>query len=131
MRKDIEIPIVENVYIAVVKEWNDEFGGHDWNSYIINDQEIPIEMVFVVTKGYDTEKKTSLLRHGIGTVNAKSSAKIEMIQEELFAMNNEFSVTFFAEGKLYDKKYVFRKNTINENAFRDLPVMEQRGILVS
>ncbi|WP_298542275.1 hypothetical protein [uncultured Aquimarina sp.] len=130
MRKDIEIPIVENVYIAVVKEWNDEFGGHDWNSYIINDQEIPIEMVFVVTKGYNTEKKTSLLRHGIGTVDAKSSAKIEMIQEELFVMNNEFSVTFFAEGKLFDKKYIFRKNTINENAFRDLPVMEQRGVLV-
>ncbi|MFD2563712.1 hypothetical protein [Aquimarina rubra] len=131
MKKDIEIPIVKNVYIAVVKEWNEEFGGHDWNSYIINDQEKPIEMVMVVTKGYTTEKKTSLLRHGIGTVAAKSSAKIEMIQEELFVMNNEFFVTFFSEGKLYDKKYLFRKNTINENAFRDLPVMEQRGVLVS
>jgi len=130
LKKDIEIPIVENVYVAVVKEWNDEFGGYDWNAYIINDQDIPIEMVLVVTKGYNTEKKTSLLRHGIGTVNAKSSAKIEMIQEELFAMNNEFSVTFFAEGKLFDKKYIFRKNTINENAFRDLPVIEQRGVLV-
>ncbi|WP_378180566.1 hypothetical protein [Aquimarina sp. SS2-1] len=131
MKKDIEIPIVKNVYIAVLKEWNEEFGGYDWNSYIINDQETPIEMVMVVTKGFDTERKTSLLRHGIGTVNAKSSAKIEMIQEELFVMNNEFSVTFFSEGKLYDKKYLFRKNTINEKAFRDLPVMQQRGVLVS
>ncbi|MGY3791952.1 hypothetical protein [uncultured Aquimarina sp.] len=131
MRKDIEIPVVKDVHIAVVKEWNEEFGGYDWNSYIINDQETPIEMVFVVTKGYNTEKKTSLLRHGIGTVEAKSSAKIEMIQEELFVMNNEFAVSFFSEGKLYDKKYIFRKNTINENAFRDLPVMEQRGVLVS
>lgn len=131
MKKDIEIPVVENVYIAIVKEWNEEFGGHDWNSYIINDRDTPIEMVFVVTKGYDTERKTSLLRHGIGKVEAKSSAKIEMIQEELFVMNNEFAVTFFAEAKLYDKKYLFRKNTINENAFRDLPVMKQRGVLVS
>jgi len=131
LKKDIEIPVVENVYIAIVKEWNEEFGGHDWNSYIINDRDTPIEMVFVVTKGYDTERKTSLLRHGIGKVEAKSSAKIEMIQEELFVMNNEFAVTFFAEAKLYDKKYLFRKNTINENAFRDLPVMKQRGVLVS
>jgi len=130
LKKDIEIPVVENVYIAIVKEWNKEFGGDDWNSYIINDQETPIEMVMVVTKGYDTQRKTSLLRHGIGTVAAKSAAKIEMIQEELFSMNNEFSVTFFAEGKLYDKKYVFRRNTINEHAFRDLPVMKQRGVLV-
>lgn len=130
MKKDIEIPVVENVYIAVVKEWNEEFLAQDWNAYIINDRETPIEMVLVVTKGYESDRKTSLLRHGIGTVEAKSSAKIEMIQEELLAMNNEFAVTFFADGKLYDKKYIFRKNTINENAFQDLPVMKQRGVLV-
>ncbi|TPN87941.1 hypothetical protein [Aquimarina algicola] len=130
MKKDIEIPVVENVYIAVVKEWNEDFLSKDWNSYIINDRDTPIEMVLVVTKGYDEERKTSLLRHGIGTIAAKSSAKIEMLQEELLSMNNEFAVTFFADNKLYDKKYIFRKNTINENAFQDLPVMDQRGILM-
>lgn len=129
MKKDIEIPVVENVYIAVVNEWNEEFLAKDWNAYIINDRDTAIEMVLVVTKGYDGDRKTSLLRHGIGTVAAKSFAKIEMIQEELLAMNNEFVVTFFAEGKLFDKKYIFRKNTINENAFRELPVMELRGVL--
>lgn len=45
-------------------------------------------------------------------------------------MNNEFVVTFFAESKMYDKKYVFRKHTINENAFQNLPVMDQLGVLV-
>ncbi|MDY8137189.1 hypothetical protein [Aquimarina sp. 2201CG5-10] len=130
MKKDIEIPVVENVYIAVTKEWNEEFLAKDWNSYIINDRDTSIEMVLVVTKGYDEERKTSLLRHGIGTIEAKSSAKIELLQEELLSMNNEFSVTFFSGGKLYDKKYIFRKNTINENAFQELPVMEQRGVLM-
>ncbi len=130
MKKDIEIPVVENVYIAVIKEWNEEFLAQNWNSYIINDQDIPIEMVLVVTKGYDQDRRTSLLRHNIGTVEAKSFAKIELLQEELFSMNNEFSVTFFADGKLYDRKYVFRENTINERAFRDIPVMETRGVLV-
>jgi len=130
LKKDIEIPVVEDVYVAVVKEWNDELGGHNWNSYIVNDQKTAIDTVLVVTKGYDETRKTSLLRHGIGTVDAKSSAKIEMMQEELLAMNNEFAVTFFAEGKLFDKKYIFRKNTINEKAFQDIPVMEQRGVLV-
>ncbi|TSE04442.1 hypothetical protein [Aquimarina algiphila] len=130
MKEDIEIPVVTGVYIAVVKEWDEEFLAKSWNSYIINDLDTTIEMVLVVTKGYDDKRKTSMLRHGIGTMEAKSSAKIEMLQEELLEMNNEFSVTFFVESKLYDKKYVFRKNTINENAFRDLPVMDQRGILV-
>ncbi len=130
MRKDIEIPVVESVYIAVVKEWDDEFLAQNWNAYIINDRDTAIEMVLVVTKGYDKDRKTSLLRHGIGAIEPKSFAKIEMIQEELLSMNNEFSVTFFAASKLYDKKYVFEKNTINENAFQDLPVMEQRGVLI-
>ena len=130
MRKDIEIPIVKNVYVAVVHEWNDEFLSKDWNAYIINDQDKPIEAVIVVTQGYKGDRKTSLLRHGLGTVEAKSSVKIEMIQEELLAFTNEFSVTFFLDGKLYDKKYVFTKNSINEKAFQDLPVMDQRGVLV-
>lgn len=130
MKKDIEIPVVKDVYIAIVHEWNEEFLSKDWNSYIINDRDTPIEMVLVVTKGYDENRKTSQLRHGIGEIKAKSAAKIEMIQEELFSMNNEFYVTFFAESKLYEKKYVFRKNTINERAFQDLPVMEQRGVLM-
>ncbi|WP_106791618.1 hypothetical protein [Aquimarina sp. Aq78] len=130
MKKDIEIPVVEGVYIAVIKEWDEEFLAQHWNSYIINDRDTAIEMVLVVTKGYEGDRKTSLLRHGIGTMEAKSSAKIEMLQEELLGMNNEFVVTFFADSKLYDKKYLFRKHTINENAFQDLPVMDQRGILV-
>ncbi|WP_108869435.1 hypothetical protein [Aquimarina aquimarini] len=130
MKKDIHIPTVEEVYIAIIKEWDEEFLAQNWNSYIINDKDTPIEMVLVVTKGYDEDRKTSLLRHGIGTVPAKSSAKIEMIQEALLGMNNEFVVTFFADSKLYDKKYLFRKHTINENAFQDLPVMNQRGVLV-
>ena len=130
MRKDIEIPVVEGVYVAVVKEWNKEFLAQDWNSYIINDRDTAIEMVLVVTKGYDGDRKTSLLRHAIGEVPPKSSAKIEMLQEELLRMNNEFAVTFFADNKLYEKKYIFRKNSINENAFQDLPVMDQRGVLL-
>ncbi len=130
MKKDIEIPVVDNVYVAVIKEWDEEFLAQTWNSYIINDRDTAIEMALVVTKGYDEDRKTSLLRHGIGTIKAKSSAKIEMLQEELLAMNNEFAVTFFADSKLYEKKYIFRKNTINENAFQDLPVMDQRGVLV-
>ncbi|TYP76270.1 hypothetical protein [Aquimarina intermedia] len=130
MRKDIDIPEVKDIYIAIIKEWDEEFLAQNWVAYIINDGDTAIEMVLIVTKGYDNERKTSLLRHGIGTVDAKSSTKIEMIQEELLAMNNEFAVTFFADGKLYDKKYIFKQHTINENALQDLPVIEQRGVLI-
>jgi hypothetical protein len=38
-------------------------------------------------------------------------------------------VTYFQDGKLFDKTYVFRTNTINDKALVDLPVMTKRGIL--
>ncbi|MBC9794335.1 hypothetical protein [Sinomicrobium weinanense] len=129
MKKDIEIPVVKDVYVAVVREWNEEFLSKDWNAYIINNQKTPIEMVLVVSRGYDGDTRTSVMRHGIGVVGARDFAKIELVQEEVFGLHNEFYVTFFSEGKLYEKKYLFSKNTIRESALTDLPVMEQQGIL--
>ncbi len=39
MKKDIAIPVVKDVYIAVVKEWNEDFTANDWIVYIINDSD--------------------------------------------------------------------------------------------
>ena len=46
MKKDIEMPEVFGVYIAVVSE--EGVGGEKiWNAYIVNDKSEPIENVFV------------------------------------------------------------------------------------
>ena len=130
MKKDIEIPVVENVYVAVIQELNQEHNEHDWVAYIINDQNINIEMVLVVSEGYSETKKTTKFRHSIQELPKKSYAKIELLQEQVFELNNLFYVTFFADGKMYEKKYLFRKNTINEKALQDIPLMNVRGVLV-
>lgn len=130
MRKDIEIPKVEGVYVAVVKEWNKEFQMDDWNAYIINENSKPIEAVMVVTQGFSDDKKTSKFRHMLGEVKASSALKIELIQEKVLSFKNEFSVTYFLDNKLFDKKYVFRKNTINEKALQDVPFLEYKGVVV-
>ena len=52
MKKDIHIPKVEGVYIAVVNEYNDIYKTQDWNAYIINDKDVDLEMVLIVTSGY-------------------------------------------------------------------------------
>jgi len=31
---------------------------------------------------------------------------------------------------MFDKTYLFRKNTINKNALQPIPLMEARGVLV-
>ncbi|MEL6917779.1 MAG: hypothetical protein AAFO99_08620 [Bacteroidota bacterium] len=129
MKKDIEIPIIKDVYVAIVHEWNDEFLSKDWNAYILNDRDSKIDMVLIVSKGYDGERKTSIMRHGIGVVNAKSFEKIEPLQEDVFSLNNEFFVTFYADDKLYEKKYLFEKNTIRENQLSPIPLIEKDGIL--
>lgn len=130
MKKDIEIPVVEKVYVAVVQELNKEHNEKDWVAYIINDQEIDLEMALIVSEGYSETKKTTKFRHSIQNLPKKSYAKIELLQEQVFELNNLFYVTFFADGKMYEKKYLFRKNTINEKALQDIPLMEVRGVLV-
>ena len=132
MKKDIQIPEVTNVFIAVVKEFNEEFQCDDWNAYIINNKEVPLEMVLIVSKGYDEDTllETSVMRKKIENLPAKSFAKIELLQGEVVTISNFFNVTFFEENKMYDKKYLFKKGTIKESALRTIPLLNKRGILV-
>lgn len=130
MKKDIEIPIAKNVYVAIVHEWSDDFLEKNWNSYIINDRDTGIDLVIVVSKGYDKDRKTSTIRHGLGDIPAKAYRKIEIIQDDLIGFNNEFFVTFFADDRLYEKRYLFKKNSINESNLVTLPVIGLDGVIV-
>ena len=130
MKKDIYIPKVENVHVAVVYEYNDIYKSNDWNAYIINDKEVDLEMVLIVTRGYSETKETSTMRHKLARLPAKSFAKIELMQEAVLQLNNEFKVTFFENNTLFDKTYLFRKNTINIKALQTMPLMNKKGVLV-
>ncbi len=129
MKKDIEIPIAKDVHVAIIQEWNDEFLSKDWNAYIINGRNTPIDMVLVVSKGFEADRKTSTMRHGIGSIEPKSFKKIELVQEDVLALNNEFFVTFFAEYKLYERRFVFPKNSVKQSAITSIPILEKDGIL--
>ncbi len=130
MKKDIIIPKVKNVYVAVVQEYNEDFKCNDWNAYLINDKEVAIEMVIILSGGYTSDKITSNMRKKIEILPPKSYAKIEYMTEEVLVLNNQFQVTFFEDNKMYDNIYTFRKNTINVRALRNIPLMSCKGILV-
>ena len=130
MKDDITIPKVEDVYVAVVNEFNDIYNTNDWNAYIINDKEVDLDMVIIVTSGYSEDKKTATFRKRIDKLPQKSYAKIEFMQEELFAINNTFKVSFFEGNKMFDKTFLFRKNTINIKALQPVPLMKVKGVLV-
>lgn len=129
MKKDIEIPIAKNVHVAIIHEWNDEFLEKNWNAYLINDRDSRIEAVIAVSNGYEGDRKTSTMRHGLGDIPAKGFRKIEIIHEEILAFNNEFFVTFFADDKLYEKRFLFEKYAISESNLGPIPVMELEGIM--
>ena len=129
MKKDIEIPIAKDVYVAIVHEWDKEYLDKNWNAYIINNRETPIEMALVVSKGYDGERKTSTMRYAFGEVKAKKSEKIEMVTEDVLGLNNEFFVTYYADNKLYEKRFLFEKNTVAEKNLIKIPILELDGVL--
>ena len=83
MKKDIDIPLVNDVYVAVVNEYNDIYKTQDWNAYIINNKDFDLEVVLIVTNGYSDEKITSTFRKKLDRLPAKSYAKIELMQEDL------------------------------------------------
>jgi len=62
LKKDITIPEVKDLYVAIVKEYNETYKVYDWNVYIINDKSVDLEMVIIVTKGYSEAKKTATFR---------------------------------------------------------------------
>lgn len=134
MKKDIIIPEVENVFLAAVQEWSDDFMEKVWYAYLVNDSDFLIESVMVVSKAFGTidgeMKKTSLLRHAFVQIPAVSVVKIEMIEKSVLTLNNEFSVSYFIGNKLYDKKFIFKANGINESAVEEVPILFVDGVII-
>ena len=97
MKKDIHIPEVENVFLAAVQEWNDDFMEKVWYIYLVNDSDFQLDSVMVVSKAFGTidgeMKKTSLLRHAFVAIPPVSVVKIEMVEKSVLVLNNEFMVT--------------------------------------
>ena len=131
MKKDIQIPEVTDVEMAVVYEYNNIYKTDDWNVYLINNKSVDLEMLVIVSQGFSDTKTTSLLRKKLEKLPANSFAKIELIQPELFKLNNRFQVTFFEGNTLYEKTFIFKENTIKEGVLRMIDEIKKRGVLAN
>lgn len=134
MKKDITIPEVENVFLAAVQEWSDDFMEKVWYVYLINDSDFYLDSIMVVSKAFGTlegeMKKTSLLRHAFTQIAPVSVVKVEMIEKSVLELNNEFMVTYFIGNTLYDKKFTFVKRSISENNVEEVPILFVDGVIV-
>ncbi len=129
MRKKIEIPVSSDVYIIATNEWNDEKAFQQWNIYLVNLKREPIEMALIVSRGFSDSKKTSILRHGIGDIPAREKRKIEMVDEQVFGLTNEYMVTYFFNGKMYEKTFQFPPNSIKEENQQKLKDSIFKGVI--
>lgn len=129
MQKDIIIPETKNVHIFAIKEWDKEFASEQWNIYVLNDREDEISTVLVMSRGNSNDRKTSTLRHNLGDLQSKHSVKVEFIPLEVLGFTNEYLLTFFAENKLFEQKFVFEPNSISEENMTEIPVLESEGVL--
>jgi len=131
MKKDIKIPKVANVYLVIAPEYNDLFKTNDWNVYIVNDKNVDIDLVLILSKGFDKNRETAQMKHKIDLLPTKSAVKFELMVEEVLVLDNEFKVTFFCENKLFEKTYLIPANTAKESTLRMVKTIGKRGIVIN
>lgn len=129
MKKDIKIPESKDVYVAAVREYNQDFRTYDWNAYIINDSHDPLETVLIVSEGSTETQITSKMRHSLKFLPSKSYAKIEFIEDSVLSLNNYFMITYFIGETLYDKRFEFPADSIIEDNAVALPIIKEAGVL--
>ena len=133
MKKDIPRKRVEELAMAIAPRE----GGEEeelWDTYLINLRDEPIQNVLISSRGYGhiegDKMRTTTLRHFFEEIGPRQAVTVEPIQTKLFAITNEYWVSFNFDEHMYDKKYVFVKGSITNDNFTKVPVLDRRGVMI-
>ena len=131
MKKDIEKPTVQGVTIAIKLDASK--AEPHWTVHLINSNDFELENVMVTSKGYGKqngeEQLTSTLRHFFEQVGARSVQQVEVITSEVFHLFNEYWVSYYVDGKVFDKKFTFVPDSIQEENLMFIPELNAKGVL--
>jgi hypothetical protein len=136
MRADLLGPKVENIALALV-ELPIENAEPEYIVFLINNRDDIMEGIIVTSTGFGTHPtsgesiKTSTLRKGIEVMVPGEVARIEPIMPDLFAINNEFWVSFWVHETMYDKRFVFEAGSIDPKEFKLIPALHAKGMLLA
>lgn len=132
MKKDIDIPSVKGVYVAVVRKMN-EIQESEWYVYLLNENDHGLQNLLVTSRGYGEiggeQRQTSVLRHAFDFVQPKSQVLIEPIQPDVFPLNNEFWVSYYIGESIYDKRFTFVPESIIEQNLIKIEPLNLMGVL--
>ncbi|NQV76227.1 MAG: hypothetical protein HQ491_09275 [Bacteroidetes bacterium] len=133
MKKDLPENIVKNIAIAIVME-SATPEAKLWKVYLINLKNDALETVLVSSKGYGEKNgeniKTSILRHSIVNVPAKSFAEIELIDEQVFGLTNEYWLSYYIGSQIFDKKFIFVPESIVDSNMTRVPLLNKPGVMI-
>ena len=118
--------------MAVVKETDGQEPA--WGVYLINEKDTLLTNVLVSSRGYGEvdgqEVKTSQLRHFLEDVEATSFKKVEVVVPEVFGLTNQYLLSFYINGVIFDKKYIFLAESIIEDNLVNIPIINRPGVLI-
>ena len=133
MIKDIQFKRVEDIAVAVAPG-KDDGQEEVWVVYLLNMKDKAITGVLVNSKGYGTldgkEVKTSSLRQFFDEIGSGDYVKLEIMPEKYRALSNQFWVSFWLDGFLYDKQFVFVTDSIVQENFTFIPILNKKGVMI-
>src|SRR3546814_2982141 len=88
----------------------------------------------ISSKGYGVkdgkEVRTSVLRHAFPRIDAREYALVELIDEGVFGLNNEYWLSYYQQGTIYDKKFIFIPESIVEQNMIRVQLVNKSGVII-
>lgn len=133
MKADLPENTVEDIAIAVVL-MSETPEVKNWTVYLVNLKNEIITNVLISSKGYGEKNgkqvKTSVLRHFIGDMDAKTFKGVEAIDPEVFGLTNEYWLSYYIGSTIYDKKFIFLPESIVDLNLIKIPLVNKPGVMI-
>lgn len=130
MKKDIPVHQVTQIGIAIVPDFQENI----CEIYIVNSKNQILTDILICSRAFgeiDGKKiETSTMRYHLKTLESERTVKFEMIENELLQISNEYWISFFMDGHMYDRKIVFLPGTISSDFFTDIPFIDKKGVMI-
>jgi hypothetical protein len=138
MKQDISFDPVEGVSIAIVPDSVDGTPEGDittWTVYLLNSNDTTLENVLIAADGYGTQPtgeavRTTTLRYHFEQVAPHSAIPVELIDPTVFHLTNQYWVSYYQGGRIFDKKFLFVPDSIVPANLSPLALLDGRaGVL--
>ena len=137
MKQDIPFEPVVGVSIAIVPD-ADATGEGDqptWQVFLLNNNDFALSTVLIASEGYGTQPdgqvvRTTTLRYHFPEIEPHSATPVELIDPAVFHLTNQYWVSYYQEGRIFDKKFLFVPDSITPDNFSRLDLLGgQAGVL--